>query len=253
MTISEATPTSRPINRRPLSAGRIAVILIGILLAMSGLTTLGGAGVALVVDRQQDDDGFFTAGPGRFTTDTYAIAAPSLDFRTVPPDTLFGQEMLGKMRIQLDPLDHAKPLFAGIGSADEVAAYLSKVNHDDIGDLDFGPFGVSYTERQGGAPATVPAEQNFWVASDTGTGARTLTWQIVSGDWAAVIMNSDGSAGVRADLRAGMSVPAVSVAVTVTFVVGALVLLVGTGMVALSVAPQRRPRPRRMPQSGSEG
>ncbi|MEV4177661.1 hypothetical protein [Nonomuraea sp. NPDC049709] len=251
MTITEATPTSRPINRRPLSAGRMAVILIGILLAMSGLITLGGAGVALVVDRQQADDGFFTAGPGRFTTDTYAIAAPSLDFRTVPPDALFGQEVLGKMRIQLDPRDHAKPLFVGIGPADEVAAYLSKVNHDDIGDLDFGPFGVSYTERQGGAPATAPGVQNFWVASDTGTGARTLTWQIGSGDWAAVIMNADGSAGVRADLSVGMTVPVVSVAVTVTFVVGALLLLMGIGTVALAVVPRRRPR--QTPQPGGEG
>jgi hypothetical protein len=253
MTVTVTESESRPANRRSLGRNRIVLIVLGLLLAVSGVVALAGGGITLWVDRQQDNAGYFTAGPGRFTTDTYAIAAPSLDFRTVGPADVFGQGVLGRMRLQIDPLDQNRALFVGVGPADKVAAYLGKVNHDDVGDLDFGPFGVTYTERPGGAPATPPAAQDFWVVSDTGTGPRTLTWQLDSDDWAVVIMNADGSAGVRADLRAGISLPVMTVAIIVTFVTGGVLLLMGTGMVAVAIAPRRRPSPRRTPQAGDEG
>jgi len=40
------------------------------------------------------------------------------------------------------------------------------------------------------APESAPGEQTFWERSDTGTGTRTLEWQLSTGDWTVVVMNA---------------------------------------------------------------
>jgi hypothetical protein len=58
------------------------------------------------------------------------------------------------------------------------------VNHDRISEFDVGLFGVEYVTRAGGAPATPPQQQTFWVASDAGTGQRDVTWSIMESHFA---------------------------------------------------------------------
>jgi hypothetical protein len=247
MTITPTPTTTRAAPpRRRLGGKRIALIVAGGYLALQGAGLLVAGGVVVWLDQWQDSDGYFTAGPGRFTTDTYAIAAPSLDVSADGPDSFYDQDALGEVRIQFAPLDAGASLFVGIGPAEDVAAYLDRVNYDEIEDLEFGPFGVEYTEQPGGAPAADPVAQPFWVASDSGTGPRTLTWEVVPGDWAVVVMNADGSAGVQADVSAGASLPIFGVAAVVSLIAGSVLLLGGAAMVVATLAT-RGPRPRQLP------
>jgi hypothetical protein len=97
-------------------------------------------------------------------------------------------------------VDPGTALFVGIGPSAAVARYLAGVNHTVISD-----FWTDTVEAEsGGAPATAPGTQDFWVASSTGSGARTLTWNPADGSWTVVVMNADGRPGiaVRADLGA---------------------------------------------------
>ena len=236
-----ATPPVRPVTpiRPRWGGGRVALLVVGAVLAFFGANSLLGGAMALGLSNQQDADGFFNTRSERFATQTYAVAAPTLDVSGTGPDQLYAEELLGEVRIRAESAAGDKPLFVGIGPADQVNAYLAAVNHDRISDLDVGPFDVEYVTHAGGAPATSPQQQTFWVASDAGTGQRDVTWSIDSGDWSAVVMNADGSAGVDADVRAGAALPIVHQIAVISLIAGGAMVLVGLGMVFLAARAGR--------------
>jgi hypothetical protein len=43
----------------------------------------------------------------------------------------------------------------------------------------------------------------FALSSASGVGTQSLTWKVREGDWSVVLMNSDGSRGVAADIDVG--------------------------------------------------
>ncbi|TMR91426.1 hypothetical protein [Nonomuraea basaltis] len=243
--IAPAAETAPP-ERRSWSGARTLLLVLGVLLALTGAGSLAGGGVALWADGQRDDDGYLSAGPGRFATDTYAISASSLHIHVDGLDDVFGDDLLGQVRVQLRPTDASASLFVGIGPADDVAAYLERVSHDEVGDLDAAPAGVTYIRRAGDRPAAAPAAQTFWAASDSGPGPRTLTWPVAAGDWAVVIMNTDASAGVQADIDAGARVPILGAVSVIAFVTGGLFLAAGIAMIVAPVVTCGR---RRQPLS----
>jgi hypothetical protein len=159
------------------------------------------------------------------------------------PDYFYEDALVGEVRLQLRPVDAGDVLFAGVGPSDQVAAYLSRVSHDEFTDIDLDPFTVDYTRHPGDRPATAPTAQTFWTASDSGPGARTLTWKPAAGDWTVVVMRADGSAGVRADIAVGGKLPIVRIIGITTVVLGIVTLLGGLAMVGLAVLIRGRRRP----------
>ena len=63
-----------------------------------------------------------------------------------------------------------------------------------------GPLELVTTE--GAAIAARPGSQPFWVASS----GSTLTWDVEPGDWTAVVMRADGTAGIDATVAAGVRI-----------------------------------------------
>lgn len=244
MTTQPAAPAvpmrAAPPNRPSWSGARTALVVIGSLIALLGLGILASGLVTLWVDRQQDDDGYLTSGPGHFASDTYAIAVSTLDVGANGPDFLYRGDRLGEIRLRLEPPGSGPPLFVGIGPAADVANYLRQVNHDEVLDFDVAPFSVSYDRHAGGTPASEPAKQTFWAASDSGTGPRTLTWPVATGDWAIVIMNADASAGVEADVTVGSTLPVLGTIAVVALSVGGFLTIVGILLVVLPITTRRR-------------
>src|SRR4029078_9127714 len=84
-----------------------------------------------------------------------------------------------------------------------------------------------------------PAARDFWVASASGVGTQTLTWKVRDGDWSIVLMNSDASPGVAADVDVGAKM-----SFLLWVAVGVLIggLLVTGGSTAFIVLAARTPR-----------
>ena len=135
------------------------------------LFAIGGAG--LWAQQQRDGAGYFTAGPERVTTSTYALSSPSLDVGGAWPDAFYTNDLLGDVRIDFESKTAGAEVFVGVGQAADVAAYLNGVGHDEVSDFDVDPFKLSTTARAGDEPSTAPAAQSFWVASATGAGPST--------------------------------------------------------------------------------
>jgi hypothetical protein len=220
-----------------MKPGRIAAIVIGVLLAVPALVLLVG-GVALTVGyaTERADDGYFDATLERLSTPTAAITTGEADLRADPgpPDRVLDFVDFS-VRIQATGLDPGSELFIGIGPEADVEAYLSGVARDEIRDVE--PDGdVEYRSIPGTASPAPPAEQGFWVASASGAGTQELIWEFSEGTWAAVLMNADASPGILAEVTVGIRSGALLPVAISMLVVGALLL---AGAVAIIVVAAR--------------
>ena len=142
-----------------MSTGRIVALITGCLLllpAMGLLLAGGGVGLAALAE---DDDGYLSSPAQQLATDGVALTVEDLELVIEPgtPDRVL-EALDVDVRLDVTP-DGQQAVFAGVGPADEVAAYLEGVPHDEVVAVD--GRGVRYEPRPGGASAAPPQEQPF--------------------------------------------------------------------------------------------
>jgi hypothetical protein len=128
-----------------------------------------------------------------------------------------------------------EPLFVGVGPEDEVDAWLAGASHAVLSDVDFDPFEPTYDVRSGDGAPDDPGAQDFWVASSSGPGRRTIEWDVDDGSWVAVVMNADATSGVSFDASVGAKSDLVLPVGIGLLVAGAVSLVSGTAMTVVGV------------------
>ena len=199
-------PPKAEVAARPAgwTGGRVAAVVIGGVLVLVSLALLGAGGTALWADLTQRDAGYVTTDVHQFSTSGSALATESTHLGSAGVGWLYSPSLLGKVRIRATPANSASALFVGIGRSRDVDRYLAGVNHSIISDF----FGGKTEAVGGGAPRSGPGTQHFWVASSTGHGARTLTWDPHGGSWTVVVMNGNGRPGLDVGGELGAKIPA---------------------------------------------
>jgi len=204
--------------RRGWGAGRIAALVIGVLIIIVSFPLLvGGGGILFVQGRFSDAEGFLTTPEFQFQAESRAIVFQHLDItvdESVPP-YLWSPRPRNFVTIKIvgTSNDPSKQIFMGIGAESDVQDYLNNVNYDEVTRFEDiynpmdGPPRITYRNHPGTRPPQPPASEAFWVASATGTGARTLEWEPEAGTYWVVVMNADASVEVDADMRFGARVP----------------------------------------------
>jgi len=224
-----------------MSAGRVILIVLGSIGVLFGLALLAGGGFLLWADRTQREDGYLTTPTERFATPTYALTRTRLEVDTDGADWVLNDSWFGKVRIRGESAG-GKMLFMGIAPEAAVAKYLGPVAHAHVEKLDFDPFRVTYLPVTGGTPQGPPTEQRFWAASASGVGTQTLTWKVREGDWSVVLMNSDGSRGVAADIDVGAKMSFL-LWVAIGGLLGGVLVAGGSAALVVLAARTRRPQP----------
>ncbi|HET8989240.1 MAG TPA: DUF4389 domain-containing protein [Humibacillus sp.] len=211
----------------------LAALIIGCLLILPGLgLLLGGAGVAGAYAFGRDDAGFLSMTVPTLRSPTAAITVEDLVVTSGPdvPSYVFDRLDLD-LRVTARSLTPGTDLFLGVAPADQVASYLDGVAHDEVIGISEPRSGVSRAAvlrtTPGDATATAPTSETFWSASVAGAGQQELTWQVTGGNWAAVLMNADGSAGVNV---------ATTVGVRAGFLLPVALLLLGLGLILTGLA-----------------
>jgi hypothetical protein len=133
------------------------------------------------------------------------------------------------------PQQPGTEVFAGIARTADVRQYLSGVGQTVISDF----WGDDTFEIAGGSPVGPPNEQGFWVASDVGSGPRTVTWDPGNGSWTVVVMNADGGPGVDILTDLGAEMPLLLPAALIGVVLGAILAIVGGFLMAGAVRRAR--------------
>jgi hypothetical protein len=219
--------------------GRVIAIVVGSLLALPSLALfVAGGAVTIAAAVERGDDGFFDETLERLGTPTPAITTAEADFRTDPGPQWVLDLLDVSVRLQVAGVDDGADLFVGIGPEDAVGMFLAGVAREEIRSVDFGG-DVEYTSLPGSQVAAPPVEQDFWVASASGTGSLELEWEVAEGEWVAVLMNADGAPGVLADVTVGVRSDALLGIGITMLAVGAVML---AGAVAIILVGARRPR-----------
>ena len=128
-----ADEPAAPPARRGWTGGRIALVVVGTIAGLFALGLLvGGCALVAVDQTQRDDDGFVMSPTQDFSTSTYAIVSESADLDTEGGEWAL-DTFLGTVRIRSES---DRPVFVGIGPADEVTRYLGGIERDVVDDLD---------------------------------------------------------------------------------------------------------------------
>jgi hypothetical protein len=220
------------------TAGRIAALVVGIVLALIAVGLVGAAGTALWAQFQRDGD-FVTTDVHTFSTSGSALVTDPVDLGQQGVSWLHSSGLVDAIRIRVTPTNTTAPIFVGIARSADVDRYLAGVSHTVI---------TGYWDNNtefvgGGQPESDPATQGFWAASASGLGNQTLVWDPEDGTWTAVVMNADGGAGlsdVRTDL--GGKIPALPWITLGLFITGAV--FTAGAVLLIVVAVRRRPQPR---------
>ncbi len=196
-------PEAAPAARTRGTAGRVVLIVVGVIAGVIALGLLAGGCALVAVDQtQRDDDGFLMSPSDEFTSSTYAIVSESAELDTDGAEWAL-DTFLGTVRIRSES---ERPVFVGIGPAADVDRYLNGVEHDVVTDFDDDPH---FTTQSGGEPGAPPGDETFWVESVTGAGEQTLDWEPEDGDWRVVLMNDDAARGVSSDMSIGAELDSV--------------------------------------------
>ena len=199
-----AAETPPPAERSGGTAGRVVLIVVGVIAGIVAFALLVGGCALVAVDRtQRDDDGFLMSPSEDFSTATYAVVSESADLDTSGAEWAL-DTFLGTVRIRSD--SDERDVFVGIGPAANVDAYLDGVDHDEVTDLEDEP---DYDRVAGGAPPGPPGDQQFWAESASGTGELTVDWEPEDGVWRVVLMNADAARGVSSDMSIGAELDSV--------------------------------------------
>lgn len=213
------------------SAGRALSLVVGSILVLLALG-LGAAGTALAVVDQtgRDSDGVLMSPEKALTSDSFAITTGDLQVHDETPASQLPERLVGDVRFTATSLGGA-PVFLGVAATADVDRYLAMVRHDALVDLRDGE--PRYRSTAGGAPSTVPSDQEFWLVQDLAVDRAEVIWELDEGDWTVVVMNADGSFGVAADVAAGAEFPALPTVIAVLLVSAAVSLLAGIVLMAV--------------------
>ena len=187
-----------------MSTKRIVALVVGCVLILPAIgMLLAGGALAVGYATQRNDDGYFDVTIDQLQTPTAAITGEDVKFAADPgsPDWLIDAIDLD-VRLRATALDSEQEIFIGIARQRDLDRYLADVAHDRVIRI----VGRTPEYRQQGtevAAIAEPTEQDFWVASASGSGTQELDWSATSGRWAAVVMNADGTPGNNASMTIG--------------------------------------------------
>jgi hypothetical protein len=225
---------------------KIFLIIVGALMVLAGAgCTMGGSALAILVG----GDGWIESDNGRIDTPTYALVSEVADIADEDPD---GADFINdlddfRFRFEAESTSGEKDVFIGVGRAGDVSQYLAGVEHDVVNDIEFDDLSIDKTLVNGDDEPQPPRDQEFWVASVSGSGRQELDWEVRSGSYRFVVMNADASRGVDVDAQFGLKIPyAMQIAIAL-IVAGVVVAILGVIIILLAVRSSP-PRPAPEPE-----
>jgi hypothetical protein len=230
VTLEKAPAPGAAPARAGWTTPRIVAVVMGSVLALVTLGLVGGGGAALWFD-QHRDGGYVTSSVESRHSDGYAITSDRITIGRAALDWRWEQDLLGKVRVRAANETAGAAVFIGVAPADAVDRYLAGVPHTVLGDLG----GNDTTTVAGGTRPAAPAATSIWVARASGTGEQSLVWKPRGGDWAVVVMNADGSAGVSVSGDVGATMPALPWIALGLFIAAAVTLAAATALVVISL------------------
>jgi hypothetical protein len=219
-----------------MSAGRIVLLIFGIIFLLVALAMIVGGGAILAFENSfKDAEGFYTLNSIPVQVNSSAVT-------TSPADINIGSNWFSNrptpiaIKIEATSSYPAKPIFIGVARSSDLSNYLSGVSYDEVTGFRANPNRLEFRNFSGSASPAPPATQTFWVASTSGTGTQTLRWDVTSGSYSVALMNADGSAPIDSDVSVGVRLPQVVHAIGLGLLIAGIVILIAGGVMVFFAA-----------------
>jgi hypothetical protein len=235
------------------TAGRAVALVLGALLLLTSTGLLAAGGGLLWADQTQREDGWITSPDDSVSTTRYALVSGDVGLHAPGADWIV-DDVIGRVRLQVTPIDPDVELFAGVAPSNAVDDYLTGVGQRRLGDIGTGHSAAGsgswsggamdpgmMTDLAGGPPAVPPADRDIWVAQASGSGTQTLVWTPADGNWTVVVMQANGSAEVAARIAVAATVPGLAGVAAGLLAGGAVLLAAGGLLVALALRRAQAP------------
>jgi Domain of unknown function (DUF4389) len=231
-----ATPAPGPAGAggRGGGAGAVVALVVGLLVALTGLGLTAAGGGGLWLESRRDAAGFVSTNTQLLSSPTAAITVESVDLQVSDGAARWiSSDRFGTLRVRATG-ENGTPVFVGVAPQAAVDGWLASVAHDQITDIAGGT--VRYQRHPGSPSATSPTAQAFWSGSVSGSGTQELQWLVRSGRWALVLARPDGAAGIQARTDVGAKIPSLGGLATGLLIGGLVLLAGGIALVVLGAA-----------------
>jgi hypothetical protein len=239
LTLPETPPPaeSAPVPEAPApphrgwTGGRIASLIVGVLVTLLSLGLLAAGGVAVWATNARNG-GYVTSDARNFHSSGYAVTSERISIGDGVFNWGWQGNVLGTVRLRVTGANTATPVFVGIAATDEVNRYLADVRRTELNDL-IGDDRVTVIGSR--APSVAPTASDIWVASASGVGRQSINWDVENGDWTMVAMNASGApdVAVRADI--GATFPSLKWVALGLLIAGTVLLAAGVLMIVLPI------------------
>ena len=218
-----------------MSAGRIVLLVFGIIILVGSVLLVFAGGAAVWAHAVlADEEGFFSTRKIDVERDSRAVVTRPADV-DMSASWVWDWSDVVTFRVEGSSDDISKQVFIGIADESDLDSYLQGVEYDEIDEIRFDPFEIDYTRHPGGAEPSAPTSRGFWEESAYGSGTQVVDWTLRTGSWSLVLMNSDGSAGLDLDVRVGARIPWLFGTGLGMLIGGGVGLILGMVMVYLAV------------------
>lgn len=238
--LAPTTPGTPPRQDGWTPGRTVAAVASALFLVLGSLLTIAGVGVVLGASAVRGDDGLYSTTTTTWSTPGYAVQSQPLYLHRMPMMPGAPGGMMGTVRITARS-NAGHGMFIGLARADDVAGYLGRVPRSTFA-APWEDRAAHFDYADGLRPGVAPTSSRIWVASASGPGTQSLTWTPRAGDWRVVVMNSDGSAPVSADVRFAAELPVVN-ATAITLLITGVVLIVASSAGVWLALPRSRHRP----------
>ena len=201
----------------------------------------GGAAAAIGQAVATDDDGYFRFTLDRVESTGVAIATTDLWLDDVEGDASpWVFDFLDvDLRLRVDGAASTDDVFVGIARSVDLERYLDGAAYSEVTEVnDRNP---RYQQVDGDGSIDSPLDRDFWTVSASGTGEQQLDWEARGGRWSVVVMNSDGSPVVAADVEIGARSGAVTPVAIGLLVMGGIVTIAAGVLIVAGARGRRSP------------
>ncbi len=162
-----------------------------------------------------DQEGFIISEPSDIDVSGYAIVLEDLELDVDTEDWRWVQRKLGLLSFKIitESRDPNQEIFIGIARDTDIQSYLNNVEYQafrqpdlETNGFDFALSNSQFSLHPGEAPSEPPTVHSFWVEHASSQEHQSLIWVPESGKYTIVIMNTDGSEGIKANIQVGVKV-----------------------------------------------
>ena len=203
-------------RREPWGILHIGVLLLAVLLLIVSFgLIMGGTSLRSIQSIMSDEEGFIISHTQRVQVPSYAIVVEDMDFDIDPIALRWFERQGGFLRFKVVTVSNNpdKEIFIGVARQADAYSYINPMEYHEISNFNMGWENYSRTSQlryilhPGDPPSSPPTVFSYWIVQGAATGQQTLTWEPESGSYYLVMMNSDASEGIDADVRVGVEVP----------------------------------------------